>query len=124
MITAKYKGNLGRLRESPKLVLDVLDRFKAIVGLHTVQFWQLPPQLSVTTFCSGQPESVPDERCAQITHAVALADAMAKSIGSGFDEEEPPNPVEHPSTKVLGLSPDIVEGLCAKMKERIETLAG
>jgi len=122
MITTKYQGRIGRLREAENLLLDVLDRFHLFVGLHTVQHWGLPPQLRITTFCHLQPELVPDRRWLPMTHVIALADAAANVAGYGLVEKPEAYLHDHPSALFLGIPERQFADLHADMRDRLQSV--
>ncbi len=122
MVTVKYTGSIGRLRESTDLLQRVLDRFHPLVGLHVIQRWDLPPEFRITTFCHTKPATVPADPWRRMTHIIALACAVAHVSGFGFGERSEDALFEHPSAQVLGLTPDQLNELVEGLKERLESL--
>lgn len=90
-ITNQYKGRLGRLKESPDLLLRALDDFAPYVGLRVAQFWNLTTEVRFATYYAGLPSAAP---AAYRRHAylVALSSAAAESAGYGaFPSTRDPN---------------------------------
>jgi len=126
IITVKYKGSLGRLREDPELVARVLDKYYLLVGLHVVQKWELAPELTVTTYCHRTPNMVPCEQWLPLTHALCLACAVATSAGYGVGiaEEEQGQLVlsNHPSATYLKLDAAKFDELMTTLPEKVDPL--
>ncbi len=81
-ITNRYKGRVGRLKESWDLLLHSLDEFGPYAGLRVVQHWNLAPEVRFATFYSAEPGAAPDQyrKCALL---IALASAVADACGYG-----------------------------------------
>ncbi len=120
MITNRYKGRLGQLKDSQELLIEVVDRFHPVVGLHTVQFWQLPPLLHVTTLCHETLSLVPDPAALPMTQVVALASITAEAAGFGFDGIIRQIPVDHPAAIALRISDRQLEVIVHEVRERLE----
>ena len=123
VITVKYRGPTGRLKESEDLLKHVLERFHTLVGLHVAQQWRLPPEFRMTSYCHEAPETSPDPQWARVIHAVALASKFAHAMGYGWEESDE-NLNEHPSAVFLGLDPVQMEELRAKLEDQVNTLVG
>lgn len=121
-ITTRYKGNIGRLRDSTELLVKVLDRFHAIVGLHVVQYWKMPPEFAMTTYFADRPQFVPIQRWSSLAHIVSLASAMADACGSGVASEEPPPIAGHPSIEALGTTDEDAQKLVDEITEERESI--
>jgi HD-like signal output (HDOD) protein len=80
--TNQYKGRIGRLKESPDLLLRALDDFAPYVGLRVAQYWNLSTEIRFATYYAGLPSAAP---AAFRRHAylVALSSAAAESAGYG-----------------------------------------
>lgn len=126
LLTTKYKGNIGRLRESPQLLIKVIDRFYTLVGLHVVQFWQMTPEYTFTTFFNSQPAALsanPVQQWKSLTHLVALAGDVATACGYKVGPGETPSlQQEHPSAVALGLSDEQIGALHLSLPEPLEAL--
>ncbi len=81
-ITNRYKGRVGRLKDSWGLLLRSLDEFAPYAGLRVVQHWNLAPEVRFATFYSAEPSAAPDpyRRSALL---IALASAVATACGYG-----------------------------------------
>jgi len=81
-ITNRYKGRVGRLKDSWDLLLRSLDEFGPYAGLRVVQHWNLAPEVRFATFYSAEPTAAPDQyrKCALL---IALASTVAEVCGYG-----------------------------------------
>ncbi len=122
MITTRYKGNVGRLRESPELLIKVLQRFHALVGLHVVQHWDAEQTPCFVTYYHGQCDDAPSGRQQQYADAISVANELAHTIGYKLGEEEPPPLSEHPALERLGMPPDELEALHESIQDKIESM--
>lgn len=121
LITVRYKGNTGRLRESPKLLLRVIERFHPLVGLHVVQHWRMTPEHAHSTFFGTYPNDAPIETWRPPAHIVSLASDLADACGFAISEEVDPNILEgHPSADALGISQEELNALRDKLADPIE----
>ena len=121
-LTTKYRGNIGRLRESPQLMVRVLNRFYPHVGLHVVQFWKMPVEFGYSTFFNFRPEKTPESLWTPLTHLVALASALADSCGFGVGDADPPDIAGHPSATTLGISDDQLVALHNQLAEPLDSM--
>lgn len=122
LITTKYKGSVGRLREAPDLMVKVLEKYHTLVGLHVVQHWDLEPQFHFSTLYHHNPDMVIDEGHKPLTDIVALANDMAHEMGYGFSPGLHMKIAEHPSAGRLGYVPEELASLKVSMSARIESL--
>ena len=81
-ITNQYKGRMGRLKESPDLLLAALDDFAPYAGLRVAQFWNLPVEIRVATFFANVPGAAPAP-FRKHAYLVALSSAAAETAGYG-----------------------------------------
>jgi HD-like signal output (HDOD) protein len=81
-ITNRYKGRVGRLKESWDLLLRTLDEFGPYSGLRVVQHWNLVPEVRFATFYSAEPKAAPEpyRKCALL---IGLASTVAEACGYG-----------------------------------------
>lgn len=121
-ITVRFSGNIGRLRESPQLLVQVVNRFHPLVGLHVAQYWRMAPECAFTTYYNHQPDALPVEQWKPLTHAIHLASHMADTYGYMVGSGEPSDLADHPSIAALGLAPDKVEALQLKLPESLSSL--
>ncbi len=125
IITVKYKGGTGRLRESPDLLLKVIDRFQSLVGLHVVQYWDMSPEHLFTTYFCPQPQSIPVEQWEALTHVVTLASDAADACGFSIAPMEAELSIaDHPSTEALGLNDEQIDSLQLSLPESLEGFMG
>ena len=121
IITVKYKGGTGRLRDSPDLLLRVIDRFQSLVGLHVVQYWDMSPEIFYTTYFSARPNFLPTEQWEASTHVVALASDAADACGFSIVPVETELSIaDHPSAEALGLSDEQIDSLQESLPESLE----
>lgn len=122
LITTKYQGPAGRLKESPALLAKVLTVFHPTVGLHVVQRWKQPPEFGVTTFYSPHPDAVPVEALASLTHTVALAEHLANVCGYGAMADETADISAHPSAGYLGIDQNVGGVLRSALEREVEAM--
>jgi hypothetical protein len=98
-ITNRYKGRVGRLKNSWDLLLASLDEFGPYAGLRVVQHWQLSPEVRFATFYSADPTAAPEQfrKCALL---IALSSATADTCGYGVAGSLPN--VESLTTQLAG----------------------
>ncbi len=117
----KYKGPVGRLRQTPELMIKAIDLFHPTVGLQVVQYWRMPNEFAFSTYYGGTPDAVGEAQWRPLAHIVCLASAIADS--SGFPIGEPTTELEgHASVAALGLSQDVVTGVRDGLPETVESL--
>lgn len=121
-ITTRYRGNLGRLRESPELMVKVLDRFHTLVGLHVIQYWKMPPEFAFSTFFVGRPENVPVDKWSSLAHVVCLASAMADACGATVGTDDPLVIAGHASIAALGLTDERIQQLAEDTSEELDSI--
>ena len=122
LITTKYSGNVGRLREAPDLMVKVLDKYHTIIGLHVVQHWKLEPEILFSTLYHHNPELTFADDRKPLADVVCLANDLAHDIGYGFGPDSNVDFTEHPSAQRLGISADELESLKSGMDRKIESL--
>lgn len=110
------------LRETPVLMEEVLDNYHALVGLHIVHHWNLPPEFAVSTFCHEKPESVPDESWTPLIHTVTLASAIANVSGFGFEPRSMISLVSLPSAKFLNVNDVRLATLRIDLEDKVTPL--
>ncbi len=81
-ITNQYKGRLGRLKDSPELLLTTLDEFAPYAGLRVAQYWNLSIEVRFSTFYATIPSAAPAV-FRRHAYLVALSSAAAESAGYG-----------------------------------------
>jgi len=121
-LTVKYKGNTGRLKESPELLLKVMNRFSPIVGLHVVQYWKMAPEVLFTTFFNHQPEATPTPEWVPLAHVIALSSDLADAYGYRIGDGPPPDLSDHPSAKALELTREQTTELSQSLPEALGSI--
>jgi HD-like signal output (HDOD) protein len=121
LITAKYRGSVGRLGEDPVLLARVLDHFHRLVGVHAVQRWQMPLEYRCSTWHAVAPDEAP-EYARRLAHTVALADAVANACGYAAFRPEPVNLGSHPSARFFMISRLTLDEICVRLNEELDTL--
>jgi HD-like signal output (HDOD) protein len=81
-ITNQYKGRLGRLKDSPDLLLTALDDFSPYAGLRVAQYWNLSIEVRFSTFYAALPSAAPAMFRRQ-AYLIALSSAAAECAGYG-----------------------------------------
>lgn len=126
IITVRYRGNVGRLREDADLMVRVLEKYHNLVGLHVVQKWALAPAFAVATYCHPRPATVPFPEWAPLTHTVSIARAMSRAGCFGVfpaqaGQEEPPL-AAHPSAVFLKLEEKWINDFMGSLPEKAAPL--
>ena len=122
-LVAKHPNSpaMKQLAESQDHFAEMMIEYHALLGLHIVQRWNLPPEFGVTTFCHGQIGAAPDNSWLPMINTVALASAIATR--SGFGISEPAASLSsHPATKFLGLNNDKIDALRIDLEDKIAPL--
>ncbi len=123
IVSNTYGGVVRQLRESPELLIDVLEKFHTLVGLHAVLRWQLPPEFAVAVYYHAHPSRAPHKAWLHAAHLVALSDAVSRVLGygssAGTDDQ---SLLSHPSSSFLGLSDIKLAGLRVDLDEKLEEL--
>ncbi|NIA16190.1 MAG: HDOD domain-containing protein [Nitrospiraceae bacterium] len=122
LITVRYRGRVGRLRENPALLLQALGRHHALVGLHVAQHWALDPLPRAAVFFHHAPGTAPTAEGRRYADAVALASAVAHGMEESAEDEERPNPAEHPAAARLGIPPEEVHTLSEAVHDKVESM--
>jgi len=122
IITKRYKGNVGRLRESRELLLRIVRKFHALVGLHVAQHWQLSPDMGFSALYHNDAEMVPVADHQQLTDVTCLANELAHALGYGLGEERDVSLDGHPAALRLGFSPDDLASLQQDVADKVESL--
>lgn len=120
ILTSKYSGNIGRLRESPELMVRVLNRFYPLVGLHVVQYWRMPMEIGFSTFFNNKPNLNPEDERLPLINLIALSSALAESCGYGVGKVAPADIAVNPAIEALGISADAFTELSAELPEQID----
>lgn len=121
-ITQKYRGNIGRLKESPELLLKTIDRFHSLTGLHVILFWKMPQEFAFTTFFNTAPEKCPNPAWTPICHVLALASDLADACGFRIGGGDGPPIIDHPSAQALGIKQDAINTMSTVLPETLDML--
>ncbi|MBI5094370.1 MAG: HDOD domain-containing protein [Candidatus Hydrogenedentes bacterium] len=124
ILSDAYSGVLGKLRDAPELLNEVLENYHTLAGLVVVSQWGLANEFAVTTYCHTDPSTAPFEDCSSMTHAIALASRIAHISGFGFGEDSGSSLVSHPSTAFLGLNDVRLATLRVDLMERLDNVLG
>lgn len=100
VITNRYTGRVGQLKESWDLLVQTLDEFAPYVGLRVVRHWGLTDLTGFTVFYTGQPDAAP-EAYRRAVYIVALASDTAEASGYGILARESPVLDAHPALSIL-----------------------
>lgn len=120
VLTSKYRGNIGRLRESPDLMVRVLNRFHAPVGLHVVQYWRMPIEIGFSTFFNQKPKLNPEPDRAPFVQLITLASALADDCGYGLGKVNATEVTSNPAVAELGIEAESLAELRAELPEQID----
>ncbi len=122
IITVKYKGNVGRLRDSVELLLKVIQKYHALVGLHVAQHWNLAPGLCFSTFYHNDPDQALAGNPQRLADVICLSSDLAHSMGYGLGEESQIAFTDHSSAARLGLAAEDLEALRDTVQEKVASL--
>lgn len=123
ILSEAYSGVLGKLREAPELLDEVLENYHSLVGLAVVSQWGLANEFAVATYCHTDPSTVPFEECLPMTHTVALASRVAGLSGYGFGEgQHDTSLLSNPSAAFLGLNDVRLATLRVDLMDRLESV--
>jgi HD-like signal output (HDOD) protein len=114
----------GMLRQSPKLLEEIVGSYTGLLGLHILQAWDLPAEFSLTAFCQSNPSLTPSPHWLPIVHTVRLASVIAEATLAPEEAADAPSLTTHPSAKFLGLNDMKLAVLRADLEEQAEALAG
>ncbi|HOJ32095.1 MAG TPA: HDOD domain-containing protein [Candidatus Hydrogenedentes bacterium] len=109
------------LRQSRDLLLEVMDIYHPLIGLHVVQQWNLPSDFGIATFFHEQPDFAPNEAWLMLSHIIAFSSAVATVSGFGLKNENI-SLLSLPSTKFLGLSDIKIASLRVNLEDKVKTL--
>jgi HD-like signal output (HDOD) protein len=123
MIVSKYKGRVGRLREMPELLIDVINQFHQIVGLLVALHWQMPPEICAAILCHNNPGATPDREWLPIVHITCVSDALAYTMGYGGCASDI-SLSSCPSLGALDLSITELKDTFVQAREEVEALIG
>lgn len=123
-ITNRYKGATGRLKESPDLIVKVMNRFAPLVGFHVVEHWRLPPELGFTTLYQPCPENVPVHDAAKLVRIVSLASDIADYYGYNVGEQQDPVPISEAHIEALDLSQEKFDEYMTIVSESLDSILG
>ena len=110
------------LRESEEMVCEVLASYHAMVGLHVVQQWNLPPEFGALVMCYQNPNLVPETSWESKVHIMCLAESVATVSGYGTADVSDITLLGHPSAQYFGLTDVKLASLRVDLEERVETL--
>ena len=121
-ITQKYRGNVGRLKESPELLVNVMDRFHSIAGLHVILYWKMPQEFAFTTFFNGDPAKCPFPKWVPTCHLLALASDLADACGFRIGGGDGPPVIDHASAQALGIKQDALNTMATVLPETLDMM--
>lgn len=122
IITAKYKGSLGRLREDEALLVRVVDQFAPHVGVQIVQHWGLDPAARSAVAFHHAPDAAPDPSYGPLLHATHLASALADHMGYAISDRNAVDLAELPSAAALRLDETCLSDLCRRAPAQLGPL--
>lgn len=111
------------LKQSPKLLEEVIESYSGLLGLHILQAWDLPAEFALAAFCQQDPTLSPDPHWLPVVHTVRLGSAVALAMLDPESDEAAPSLTTHPSAKFLGLNDLKLAMLRADLEEQVEALA-
>ncbi|GMU91729.1 MAG: hypothetical protein AMXMBFR4_07870 [Candidatus Hydrogenedentota bacterium] len=121
IVSDQYRGPLAELRTATDLLEEVLRGYSALAGLHVAQKWNLPQELRVTTYFHPAPHSVPIDGLKTRAHIISLSHAIASASGYGVDAA-PLSLLNHPSTKLLGLTDLKLAVIRTELEDKLKPL--
>jgi HD-like signal output (HDOD) protein len=121
ILSSKGSSIMRTLNESPELFQEVLSQYHALVGLHIIDHWNLPPEFGLTTFFHEAPENTPDDYWNSLVNTITLASAIANTSGFG-NGEIPVSLLSMSCTKFLGLNDVKVATLRIEIEDKVAPL--
>jgi HD-like signal output (HDOD) protein len=115
---------VAHLKQSPEIFEEVLEQYHALVGLHILQAWELPPEFALAAYCHERPDAVPSDEWLPFVHTVSLGSALARAAGHGDSEQEGGGAslLAMPATKYLGLNDMKLAMLRADLDAELDVL--
>jgi HD-like signal output (HDOD) protein len=117
----RIERQVEQLRGSPEIFEEVLEQYHALIGLHILQAWELPPEFALVAYCHENPHAVPVDAWLPLVHSVALGSALASLAGHGEDPGEA-SLLSLPATKYLGLNDMKLAMLRADLDAELDVL--
>jgi len=111
------------LRASEKLLAEVMETYHPLIGLHIVQFWNLPADFRVIAFCHENLDAIPSDTWTVLNNVVTLSSVIANVSGYGLETaDNNTSLVGHPATKSLGLTDIKIAALRVKLEDNVNAL--
>jgi len=108
---------------APHQTENLLRKYHAPFGLHTVQYMKAPPEVRTTTLYHHAVQAVADPRVARLTLLVAWANLLATEAGYGAyatEDQSPADRPERPPLMDLGLKEDALQQIREAIPERLD----
>ncbi len=117
----KSSGN-GHMTDD--VLMEVVEAYHRLAGLHILIHWNLPPEFLVTAYYHDDPDHTPGD-ARKAAHVVALANKLAYVSGLGFgSENNDESLLDHPSTGFLQLSDIKLANIRVDLEEKLDALLG
>lgn len=119
-ILNRYTGQIGELENSPEKMLAAVAEFHALAGLHAVQKWGLPSDVSIAVYFQSHPASAPPGHGQMLAMAVQLASAMATQAGFSVTDADQVEVAELPAISAFELNVQTLNEYCEQLPELLE----
>ncbi len=122
IITGQYSGAIGKLRVTPEVLKEVIENFHALLGMHVVQQWNMPPEFVAATYFQTHPGDCPREDWLSIVHIVSLASLIATVEGYGLYEVEDKYLSTNNSARYLSMNDIKLASLRVDLQDKLQAL--
>jgi HD-like signal output (HDOD) protein len=122
IITGQYSGAIGKLRVTPEVLKEVIENFQALLGMHVVQQWNMPPEFVAATYFQTHPGDCPREDWLSIVHIVSLASLIATVEGYGLYEVEDKYLSTNNSARYLSMNDIKLASLRVDLQDKLQAL--
>jgi len=124
IIYSAEDGSLAELKDKPEIVHEIMSNYHALIGLHIVQDWNLPPDFAIAAYCHHNPDDALHDEWKSIAHTVALANSMAHVSDWGSDYDQDVALITHPSAVYFSFTDIKLATMRVDLDEKMESLLG
>ena len=124
IIYSAADGPIADLKNNPDIFHEIMSNYHALLGLHIVQQWNLPPEFAIAAFYHHDPNAAETEEWKSIAHTVSLANAIAHISGWGSEYKQDVALITHPSAMYFSLSDVKLAVLRVDLDEKMESMLG
>jgi HD-like signal output (HDOD) protein len=120
VVLNRYTGPIGQLQHSPERLMEAIEEYHTLAGLHAIQKWGLPSAVAVAVYFQSRPLSAPNGDGKTLALAVGLADAMATAAGFGLQDDHKADLANHPAIAAFELDLSTLAAYCDGLPELLE----